>query len=46
MSLIYIKEAMYQFADLYLPGKWFNSRASSKEFKRRLEVPDRSFGGF
>jgi hypothetical protein len=22
MSLIYIKEATYQFSDLYLPGKW------------------------
>jgi hypothetical protein len=34
MALGYIKEATYQFSDLYLHGKW------------TLEVPERSFGGF
>jgi hypothetical protein len=40
--MIYIKEGLFQFSDLYLPGF---SRASSKESKRTLVVPERSLGG-
>jgi hypothetical protein len=40
MSLGYIKEATYQFSDPYLTAGF--SRASSKESKRTLEVPERS----
>ena len=48
----YIKEAMYEFSNLYIPGKWSNSwvlqsvlQVSSLESKRILKVPERSVGG-
>ena len=53
MTQGYIKEAAYQFSNLYLPGKCSNSwvlqsviQVSSMESKRMLVVPERSFGGF
>ena len=52
MSEGYIKEAMYEFSNLYIPGKWSNSwvlqsvlQVSSLESKRILKVPERSVGG-
>ena len=53
MSKGYIKEATYQFSYLYNPRKWPNSwvlqsilQVSSLKSWRRLEVPERSLGGF
>jgi hypothetical protein len=49
MPLGYIKEATYQFSHLYPSGNGQTPgfyRASSKESKRMLEVPERSLGGF
>ena len=53
MSFIYINEATYQYSDLYLHGKLYNSwvlqsviQVSSLESKRTLVVPERSLGGF
>jgi hypothetical protein len=36
MSLRYIKEAMYQFSDLYFPRKWSNSWVLSEHHPRSL----------
>ena len=53
MSQRHIKEAMYQFLDLLLPGKSSNSlvlqsviEVSSVESKRTLVVPEGGLGGF
>jgi len=53
MSQRYIKEATYQFSDVFLPGKWSNSwvlqnviEVSSMESKRTLVVPEGGLGGF
>ena len=49
MSQGYIKEAAYQFSNLYLPGKCSISYVSPGviiESKRTLKVPERSLGAY
>ena len=53
MYIIYIKECMYTFSNIYLPGKcsysWVLQRViqvSSMESKRKLVVPERCPVGF
>ena len=53
MPKVYIQEATYQFSSFYPPGNWSNFRVlerviqvSSLEYMRRLEVPERSIGGY